>query len=155
MLKLELAYGRLDEVRELFREYQTTLGLDLCFQDFEGELASLPGKYAGPRGRLYIASVGGELAGCIALRAFAGRCCEMKRLYVREKFRGQKIGAALVEKIISAAKEIGYNRMVLDTYAGTMKDAVSLYRGFGFAETEPYYDNPNEGAFFLGLNLRP
>lgn len=153
MLTVELAYGRLDDVRELFREYQTTQGLDLCFQGFEEEMASLPGKYAPPGGRLYIAAADGEPAGCIALRGLADGCCEMKRLYVRERFRGRKIGAALVEKIISDAKGIGYDRMVLDTYAGTMKDAVSLYRGFGFAETEPYYNNPNEDVLFLGLNL--
>lgn len=154
MLKLELAYGKLDEARELFREYQTLLGLDLCFQNFEEELATLPGKYAQPSGRLYVASVDGCLAGCIALRELTCGCCEMKRLYVRDAFRGQKIGRALVGRIITDAEEIGYSRMVLDTYAETMKEAVGLYRSFGFTETEAYYLNPNVGVLFLGLNLR-
>lgn len=154
MLKLELAYDRLDEVREMFREYQVTMGLDLCFQNFEDELASLPGKYAQPEGRLYLAAFGGEIAGCVALRKFAGDVCEMKRLYVRDKFRGKQIGRALVEKIISDARAIGYGSMVLDTYKDTMREAVSLYRRYGFTETAPYYNNPDGGVIFLELDLR-
>lgn len=154
MLKLELAYDRLDEVREMFREYQVTMGLDLCFQNFEDELASLPGKYAQPDGRLYLAAFGGEIAGCVALRKFAGDVCEMKRLYVRDKFRGKQIGRALVEKIISDARAIGYGSMVLDTYKDTMREAVSLYRRYGFTETAPYYNNPDGGVLFLELDLR-
>lgn len=153
MLKIEAAYDRLDEIRTLFREYQTTMKLDLCFQNFEDELAALPGKYSPPRGRLYIAVWNGAAAGCIALRPF-GDDCEMKRLYVRERFRGLKIGAALAEKIIAEAKTGGYGRMVLDTYAGTMREAVALYRKLGFRETEPYYNNPGGDALFLELELR-
>jgi len=154
MLKIELAYNNLNLVRELFREYQATLGLDLCFQNFEEELAALPGKYAPPGGRLYLASAVGGLAGCIALRGLDCGCCEMKRLYVREKYRGYGVGRALAEKIIADAGEMGYSRMVLDTYAGLMKAAVTLYRGLGFTETGPYYDNPNEGVLYLELKLR-
>lgn len=154
MLTLELAYDRLDEVREMFREYQTTMALDLCFQNFEDELANLPGKYALPEGRLYLALCGGEIAGCVALRKFAGDVCEMKRLYVRDKFRGKKIGQALVEKIISDARGAGYRSMVLDTYRDTMKEAVAMYRKYGFTETAPYYNNPDAGVLFLELDLR-
>lgn len=154
-MKIELAYDKLDDIKTLFREYQESLGLDLCFQNFEDELATLPGKYSRPGGRLYLASVEGNAAGCIALRGLDDGCCEMKRLYVRGKFRGLKLGQALVEKIIADAREIGYSRMVLDTYAETMKSAVALYRGFGFSETEPYYNNPHEGVLFLSLELRP
>lgn len=149
MLIIEPGYDRLDEVKEMFREYQVKMGLDLCFQNFEDELACLPGKYALPEGRLYLACFDGELAGCIALRRFDETTCEMKRLYVRDRFRGKKIGMELVSLIISDAREIGYSRMVLDTYGGVMRAAVSMYRKFGFTETKPYYNNPNEGVLFL------
>lgn len=149
MLIIEPAYDRLDEVRDMFMEYQTTMGLDLCFQNFEDELANLPGKYAPPEGRLYLASFNDALAGCIALRKIDETTCEMKRLYVRDNFRGKKIGMELVSRIIADALEIGYGRMVLDTYEDVMPDAVSIYRKFGFAETEPYYNNPDERVLFL------
>lgn len=149
MLVIEPGYDRLDAVKELFREYQETMGLDLCFQNFEDELASLPGRYAPPEGRLYLAYFNGVLAGCIALRKFDKTTCEMKRLYVRDSFRGKKIGMELVSLVISDALEIGYGRMVLDTYEDVMRDAVSMYRKFGFTETEPYYNNPGGGALFF------
>lgn len=153
MLTIELAYDRLDEVKELFREYQALLELDLCFQNFEAELAELPGKYAMPGGRLYVASYDGRPAGCIALRGLDGGGCEMKRLYVRGAFRGQKVGRSLAEKIIGDAREIGYSHMLLDTYAERMKDAVALYRKFGFTETEAYYNNPHAGVLYMRLEL--
>jgi len=152
-IKIEPAYANLDEVRELFVEYQTTMGLDLSFQNFEDELADLPGKYALPRGRLYIATFKDALAGCIALREFNKESCEMKRLYVKAKFRRLHIGHALVERIINDAKSIEYTRMVLDT-ASSMREAISLYRKLGFVDIEPYYNNPNNDIVYLGLDLR-
>ena len=105
----------LSQVREIFREYQASLGVDLCFQNFEEELATLPGKYAPPQGRLYLAYVDGQLAGCIALRRFEENHCEMKRLYLRPQFRGQNMGKKLAEKVIGDARQIGYSQMCLDT----------------------------------------
>ena len=152
-LQIELAYDNLARVKELFLEYHAKLGIDLCFQSFQRELDTLPGKYAPPLGRLYTAAFGSDLAGCIALRPLDGNRCEMKRLYVREPFRGLGVGRALAEKVIADAKEMGYDAMLLDTLS-SMKQAISLYRRLGFAEIEPYYHNPNEGVVFLGLGLR-
>ena len=139
--------------REIFREYETWLGLDLCFQGFEEELKNLPGKYASPKGRLYLATVGAEIAGCIALREIENGICEMKRLFVREKFRGRHVGKLLIEHLIADAKEIGYARMRLDTFPPKMGKAVQLYEAYGFHEIPPYYDNPNEGVLFMELRL--
>lgn len=145
----------LDNARELFREYSAWLEIDLCFQNFEKELAGLPGDYAPPSGRLLLAFHNAELAGCVALRKIAEGVCEMKRLFVRPKFRGEGIGRNLIEAIIRAATEIGYERMRLDTLPPKMNDAISLYRSFGFKEIEPYYDNPVPGAKFMELELEP
>jgi ribosomal protein S18 acetylase RimI-like enzyme len=112
VLQIQLAYAELDNVRKLFIEYQVSMGLDLRFQNFEEELALLPGKYALPYGRLYVAIFNGNLAGCIALRAINEKYCEMKRLYVRTQFRKLGIGQALTEKIIDDAKNIGYTHML-------------------------------------------
>ena len=101
----------------LIREYADALGVDLCFQDLERELAELPGAYAPPRGRLFLARVDGQTAGCVALRPLGPDVCEMKRLYVRPAFRGAGAGRALVERVLAEAKAIGYRRMVLDTLA--------------------------------------
>ncbi|MDR0425228.1 MAG: GNAT family N-acetyltransferase [Clostridiales Family XIII bacterium] len=152
LLKIQPAYDELDKVRELFVEYQTTMGLDLCFQNFEDELAFLPGKYAEPQGRLYIATFDGSLAGCIAVRPFGGGACEMKRLYVRPQFRALGVGRALAEQAINDARHIGYARMLLDTLS-SMKGAIALYRKLGFTDIEPYYYNPGDNVVYLGLAL--
>jgi len=151
-LQIQPAYAELDKIRDLFTEYQVTMRLDLRFQNFEEELALLPGKYALPYGRLYTAMFNGNLAGCIALRAIDKERCEMKRLYVRAQFRKLGIGRALVEKIIDDAKNIGYLRMLLDTSA-SLQDAISLYRTLGFVDIDPYYNNPNDNIVYLGLDL--
>ncbi|MBX3293287.1 MAG: GNAT family N-acetyltransferase [Acidobacteria bacterium] len=143
----------IDGVRKIFREYEKWLGFDLCFQGFEQELAELPGKYAHPEGRLLIAETGGEIAGVVAMRSLGGGICEMKRLYVRERFRGQKLGETLISRIIAEAKSAGYSAMRLDTYPPKMKKAVDLYRSHGFVEIERYYDNPNSGTLFMELDL--
>jgi GNAT superfamily N-acetyltransferase len=139
--------------RELFREYEKWLGLDLCFQGFEDELKNLPGKYAAPSGRLFLAYADGELAGCIALRSLGDDVCEMKRLFVRGEFRGRQIGRSLIERLIDDARKIGYRRMRLDTFPPKMGKAVQLYEAYGFREIPPYYDNPNEGVLFMELGL--
>lgn len=139
--------------REIFREYEAWLGLDLCFQGFEDELRNLPGKYAPPKGRLLLAEVDGEIAGCIALRELEPGICEMKRLFVRDSFRGQRIGQQLIERLIADAREIGYKRMRLDTFPPKMGKAVQLYESYGFVTIPPYYNNPNEGVLFMELTL--
>ncbi len=141
------------EARGLFREYEAWLDLDLCFQGFEDELASLPGKYSGPEGRLLLAYQNDELAGCIALRKLNEGICEMKRLFVRDGFKGQKIGVQLIERIIADAREIGYQKMRLDTYPTKMGKAVSLYDSHGFRSIEPYYDNPHTGVLLMEITL--
>ena len=137
------------QVRTLFREYETWLGLDLCFQGFEAELAGLPGKYAKPGGGLLLAHSDRKLAGCIALRSLGNDVCEMKRVFVRDGFRGQGIGNLLVERLIADAREIGYAKMRLDTYPEKMGKAVKLYSFHGFASIPPYYENPYEGVLFM------
>lgn len=140
-------------IRDLFREYESWLGLDLCFQGFEEELQTLPGKYAGPEGRLYIAAVDGEPVGCIALRKLADGICEMKRLYLRDTARGHGLGKALIEKLIEDARAIGYAKMRLDTYPPKMGKAVGLYESHGFQAIDPYYDNPHGDTLFMELDL--
>lgn len=139
--------------RELFREYEAWLGLDLCFQGFEAELAALPGKYAPPAGRLLLAYSDDKLAGCIAMRELEAGICEMKRLFVRGRFRGKRIGVTLIERLIADAREIGYEKMRLDTFPPKMGKAVSLYASHGFVEIEPYYENPHPGVLFMELAL--
>lgn len=144
---------KLQDIVFLFREYADRLNLDLCFQNFEEELKTLPGKYSPPEGCLILARKNNDPAGCIALRKIEGNSiCEMKRLYVREKFRGCGIGKDLVSRIIAEAVRLGYGKMVLDTL-DSMKSARSLYRAAGFSECEPYYHNPLEGAVFMELVL--
>ncbi len=140
---------QINEARELFREYEAWLGLDLCFQGFEAELAGLPGKYAEPDGRLLLAYLDHQLAGCIALRDLGDGICEMKRLFVRDEFRGRKIGIDLIVRVITDAREIGYDRMRLDTYPPKMGKAVSLYESHGFGPIPPYYDNPHHDVLFM------
>jgi len=162
----------LDSVRALFREYADEIQVDLCFQGFARELAELPGQYAPPLGRLLLARGGDQLAGCVGLRPFdegrrpeAGAApsnrlptgptttCEMKRLYVRPAFRGRGMGRALARAVIDAAREIGYERMRLDTLAH-MTAALDLYRALGFGDAPPYRHNPLPGATYLERNLR-
>jgi GNAT superfamily N-acetyltransferase len=145
-----------DEVemaRSLFREYEAWLGLDLCFQGFEAELDELPGLYAPPDGRLYLAYVDGEPSGCIAMRKLEEGICEMKRLYLRESARGSGIGNELISIVLEDAREIGYTKMRLDTYPPKMAKAVVLYESHGFRPTEPYYNNPNPETLFMELEL--
>ncbi len=144
---------QIEEIRKLFREYERWLGIDLCFQDFENELTNLPGKYAAPTGRLFLISVKDQPAGCIALRKIADGVCEMKRLYVRENFRGLRLGMTLIEKLIGEAKIAGYEKMRLDTLPGKMSDAVKLYKSYGFCEISPYYENPYSETLFMELEL--
>ena len=141
----------ISDVRSIFREYESWLGLDLCFQGFEDELKNLPGKYAAPDGRLYLARANDAIAGCIALRPLESNSCEMKRLFVRENFRGLRIGQNLIERVIDDAREIGYDAMRLDTFPPKMGKAVQLYESYGFREIPPYYNNPNEGVLFMEL----
>lgn len=144
---------QIEAARRLFREYEAWFGMNLCFQNFDAEVASLPGGYAAPEGRLFLAYNGEDLAGCIALRKLEDGVCEMKRLFVKENARGRKIGIALIEKIIAEAREIGYERMRLDTFPPKMAKAVKLYESYGFREISPYYHNPYGETLFMELDL--
>jgi ribosomal protein S18 acetylase RimI-like enzyme len=139
--------------RRLFRAYADWLAVDLCFQNFEQEVATLPGAYTPPRGRLLLAKVGGEAAGCVALRPLEPGICEMKRLWVEPGFAGAGLGRVLAEAIIQTAREAGYERMRLDTMPERMPAAQRLYRTLGFVEIPPYYDNPLSGVVMLELRL--
>lgn len=140
--------------RQLIEEYAAWLEFKLCFQGFEDEMRSMPGKYAPPSGRLLLALWDGKPAGVIALRPLdEPGLCEMKRLYVRPEFRGHSIGRLLAERIIRDAAEIGYSRMRLDTVAGKMDSAIAMYRELGFKETDPYYQTPVGHTLFMELAL--
>jgi putative acetyltransferase len=143
----------IEHARQLFKEYAAWLEIDLCFQNFEKELAELPGEYSPPTGRLFLASKDTGIAGCVALRKIGEGICEIKRLFVRSEFRGQGLGRQLAKAIIQEAKQIGYERMRLDTLPPKMNDAIALYRSLGFEEIEPYYNNPVPGAKFMELKL--
>ncbi|WP_371323814.1 carbonate dehydratase [Dechloromonas sp. ZY10] len=144
----------LEQVRQYFRNYAAWLGVELCFQNFDQEMASLPGAYSAPAGRLFFAEVDGRPAGCVGVRPLpeSDGLCEMKRLYVSPEARGQGIGAALAMAAIKAAKEIGYKKLMLDTLPN-MRMAVKLYRELGFTEAPAYYQTPAEGTMFLALDL--
>jgi GNAT superfamily N-acetyltransferase len=145
--------AQIAQARELFLEYAQSLGVDLCFQNFEQELAGLPGHYAPPSGRLLLAEYGGQLAGCAALRQWQLGICEMKRLYLRPSFRGKGLGRVIAETIIAEARNAGYQHMRLDTIEPIMKDAVEMYRKLGFKEIAPYRANPIAGAIYMELQL--
>ena len=142
----------LDCIRELFKEYEKSLGFDLDFQDFEMELAELPGEYAAPDGCLLLAFYENEVAGCAGLRKLEQGICEMKRMYVRSNFRGKGIGRVMSVRIIEIARAIGYKHMRLDTI-DTMRTAISLYKSLGFKKIEPYRYNPVNGANYMELLL--
>jgi len=144
---------QISTARELFLEYAHSLGFDLCFQNFDQELAELPGRYAPPDGRLLLAEYDGQTAGCVALRKLEPGICEMKRLYLRPAFRGKGIGRILAQAVIAEARAIGYKYMRLDTVEPEMKDAVGMYRKLGFREIAPYRANPNPGTLYMELVL--
>jgi ribosomal protein S18 acetylase RimI-like enzyme len=143
----------LARIRALFREYQAFLGVDLCFQGFEEELAGLPGRYAPPEGVLLLAMDGKETAGCVALRELEAGVCEMKRLFVRPAYRGQGLGRRLAEEVIAAARRIGYRTMRLDTLE-QLHEAIDLYESLGFRRIPPYYANPLPGVIYWELRLK-
>ena len=143
---------QLNHVRNMFAEYEQFLGVDLCFQEFQAELASLPGKYASPDGRLVLATEGGQAAGCVAIRRIGDGVCEMKRLYVRPEFRSRGLGLRLAREMISQAAGAGYAVMRLDTL-DRLVEAMELYESLGFRRTDPYYDNPLDGVVYWELSL--
>ncbi len=144
---------QIQSARELFKEYEASIGVSLCFQSFDKELAELPGKYAPPSGRLLLAYFDNQLVGCIALRKIDEQTCEMKRLFLRSTARGKGVGRKLVESIIEEARIIGYERIRLDTMPGRMDTAIALYEAVGFKEIAPYYDTPVGDTKFMELKL--
>lgn len=141
-------------IRRLFRAYADWLNVDLCFQGFEEELAGLPGMYAPPKGRLLLAKVEGEVAGCVSLRPLEDGICEMKRLWVDPGFLGLGIGRRLAEAIVVAGRELGYEAMRLDTMPERLKAAGHIYEKLGFKKIPDYYHNPLEGVVMYELRLR-
>jgi len=150
--------GRMDQVRELFQEYSAGLGISLCFQGFDEELAGLPGKYAPPGGCILLAipadkADANHAAGCVAVRPMdESGICEMKRLYVRPEYRGRKLGLILAEAAVGRAREMGYRAMRLDTLS-SMKSAIALYEHLGFKDIEAYCHNPHPGVRYMELDL--
>jgi len=146
----------LQATRDIFREYALGLGVDLSFQGFEEELATLPADYAPPRGALFLAMVEGQVAGCVALRPLDAsdypNAAEMKRLYVRHRYRGLGLGRQLAEAALDAARQAGYACVLLDTL-DDMESARALYEDLGFEPIEPYYHNPIPGAHYLKADL--
>jgi putative acetyltransferase len=144
--------SQVEQVRTLVLEYVEHLGIDLDFQDFEREIREFPGDYAPPGGHLFLATCEQELAGCVGLRQWEPGICEMKRLYVRSRYRGHGLGQRLAQAAIHEARALGYVAMRLDTLPN-MQSAIVLYRALGFQPTAPYYRNPIEGALFFELKL--
>jgi len=155
MLKIVEANTKefVEKAKELIREYAQSLEFDLDFQDFDKEMEDFPGQYTLPRGCLYIALDENQPIGCVALRDLGQDICEMKRLYVKPYFRGQKVGKSLADVVIKAARDIGYDYMRLDTIP-SMKHANMLYNALGFKQIAPYRFNPIEGATFFELSLK-
>ncbi len=155
-IKLDRAAGAADmeHVRALFEEYQAWLGVDLCFQGFEKELAGLPGKYGPPAGSLWLAraTASGAVAGGVGMRPLDEGRCEMKRLYVRPPWRGRGLGRRLAELVVEDARRAGYGRMCLDTL-GHLNEAKQLYRSMGFVEIPSYYDNPLDDVTYMEMAL--
>jgi ribosomal protein S18 acetylase RimI-like enzyme len=139
-------------IRRLFTEYAAGLGIDLCFQGFDAELAGLPGRYAAPAGGVWLAMQDQSAIGCVALRPLSDQRAEIKRLYVQPAFRGAGLGRRLAETAVQVAASKGYRSLCLDTLA-SMTGAIALYRSLGFVDIEPYYHNPLAGAVFLGRDL--
>ncbi|MEY5097912.1 MAG: hypothetical protein RJA36_631 [Pseudomonadota bacterium] len=150
------AAAEMDTMRELFRDYQRSLGIDLGFQNFDAELRALPGEYQAPYGALLLALADGRPAGCCAFRPLLSsdypNACEMKRLYVRAAFRGLGLGRQLVEQTLMLARQAGFDTMLLDTLSD-MEAARALYLDCGFVEVAPYYHNPLPGAHYLKAQL--
>ena len=142
----------LTSIRELFLEYAESLGFSLCFQNFDKELANLPGDYSPPDGRLILALDENKPIGCVALRKLEKHICEMKRLYIKPEMRGIGLGEQLVRTVIDEAVKIGYMKMRLDTVP-KMKEAIDLYSKIGFKEVGPYRENPIEGAMYMEMDL--
>jgi len=142
----------IETARVLFVEYQESLGISLCFQNFDAEVASLPGAYAPPEGRLLLAFAGDEPAGCVALRKLEDGIGEMKRLWVRPAFRGLRLGRRLAEAVLSEARVAGYGAVRLDTLPA-MREAQALYVSLGFVDIPPYNDHPIEGTRFMEARL--
>jgi GNAT superfamily N-acetyltransferase len=142
----------IDEVRRLFVEYQRWLGVDLCFQSFDAELAGLPGRYAPPGGGLLLCRAGEHVSGGVGLRPLGAETCEMKRLYVRPAWRGVGHGRLLAEAVVALARDVGYSAMRLDTLV-RLEGAFALYKRMGFVEIEPYYKNPEPDVVFMELAL--
>ena len=155
-LRLEVAVAptAVESARVLFLEYQRSLDVDLCFQNFESELAMLPGEYVAPRGCLFVLWTDDEPVGCVALRPVDTATGEMKRLYVRPAFRGQRCGLHLARALISEASRLGYEKLVLDTLP-SMQAAQRMYASLGFVDVPPYVYNPIAGSRYMGLDLEP
>jgi GNAT superfamily N-acetyltransferase len=145
--------AEISSVRDLLLEYWESRKLEFTYFNFDREIANLPGDYSPPTGKLLLASCRGEAAGCVALRRLDREICEMKRMYLREKFRGRGFGRALADAIIAEARRIGYRKMRLDTIGPTMREALQMYLRMGFQEIPPYRHNPLPGAAFLELDL--
>ncbi|MCP4755401.1 MAG: GNAT family N-acetyltransferase [Proteobacteria bacterium] len=143
----------IETARILFREYQSFLVLDLDFQNFEQELAGLPGKYSRPKGAILLAVEEKDVAGCVAVRELENGICEMKRLFVRSPYRGRGLGRSLALAVIQEATELGYSLMRLDTL-NRLHQAMRLYESLGFREIEAYYDNPLPGVVYWELELK-
>jgi ribosomal protein S18 acetylase RimI-like enzyme len=143
---------QIEEARRLLREYEASLGVSPCFQGFERELAALPGEYGPPHGRLLLACDTGQAVGCVALRRLDEATCEMKRLYLRPRFRGRGAGRLLALAVIGEARKMGCGKMRLNTLP-SMREAIALYESLGFKHIEPYCDDPGPGAVFMELKL--
>ena len=146
---------QIEETRAIFREYERWLGVSLCFQGFDSELAGLPGEYVPPSGSLLLAIEDGKVAGCVAFRPLSNRICEIKRLFVRDQYRGSGIGRMLLLNLIERAKLGGYEKMRLDSWPPKMEKAIAMYASHGFVEIERYNDNPYDMVFMeLDLTLK-